>query len=58
MVGDLALADQVLGAGELVGEDHGQQVLGVHARSCGGTFLPPRKRGRASERRRSSASAC
>ena len=32
MVGDLALADQVLGAGELVGEDRGDQVLGVHAR--------------------------
>ena len=32
MVGDLALADQVLGAGELVGEDRRDQVLGVHAR--------------------------
>ena len=32
MVGNLALADQVLGAGELVGKDRRDQVLGVHAR--------------------------
>ena len=32
MVGDLALADQVLGAGELVGKDRRDQVLGLHAR--------------------------
>ena len=32
MVGDLALADQVLGAGELVGEDRRDQVFGPHAR--------------------------
>ena len=32
MVGDLALADEVLGAGDLVGEDRRDQVLGVHAR--------------------------
>ena len=32
VVGDLALADDVLQAGELVGEDRRDQVLGVHAR--------------------------
>ena len=32
MVGHLALADQVLGAGDLVGKDACDQVLGVHAR--------------------------
>ena len=32
MVGDLALAGQVLGAGDLVGEDRADQVLGGHAR--------------------------
>jgi hypothetical protein len=32
LVGDLALADQVFGAGELVGEDRRDQVLGAHAR--------------------------
>ena len=31
MVGNLALAGQVLGAGDLVREDRGQQVLGLHA---------------------------
>ena len=31
MVGHLALADEVLGAGDLVGEDRRQQVLGLHA---------------------------
>ena len=31
VVGHLALADQVLGAGKLVGEDRGEQVLGLHA---------------------------
>ena len=31
MIGDFALADQVLGAGDLVGKDRRNQVLGVHA---------------------------
>ena len=39
MVGDLALADQVLGAGELVGEDRRDQVLGVHPRQLRRHFL-------------------
>ena len=31
MIGNLALADEVLGAGDLVGKHRGQQVLGAHA---------------------------
>ncbi len=30
MVGDLAFADQILGAGDLIGEDRGDQVLSLH----------------------------
>ena len=48
MVGDLALADEVLGAGDLVGEDRAIRSSAPMRASCGGTFLPPRKRGSAS----------
>src|SRR6516225_768158 len=39
MVGDLPLADQVLGAGELIGKDAGDEILGVHAKQLGRHLL-------------------
>ena len=57
MVGNFTLADEIFGAGELVGKHRGDQVLGPMRASCGGTFLPPRKRGSASGCRPPSANA-
>ena len=49
MVGHLALADQVLGAGKLVGKDRGDQILGLHARQLR-RHLPPATEARQGER--------
>ena len=59
MIGDLALAGEVLGAGDLVGEDRGEQVLGVHALKLRRHLLAAAEaRQRERDRRRPSASAC
>ena len=49
MIGDLAIAGDVLEARGGVGEDGGHQVVGCMRCSCGGTLRPPRLRGTASE---------
>ena len=49
MVGDLAVAGEVLGAGDLVGKDRAIRSSAPMRASCGGTLRPPRKRGSASE---------
>ena len=56
VVGHLALADQVLGARELVGKIAAIRSSACMRWSCGGTLRPPRKRGSASATPRSSAS--
>ena len=43
------LADEVLGAGDLIGKTAAIRSSAPIRASCGGTFLPPRKRGSASE---------
>ena len=49
MVRDLALADQIFGAGNLVGKDRRDQVLGRHPGELRRHLLPPRNRGSASD---------
>ena len=49
MVGRLALADQILGAGDLIGEDRSHEIFGLHAHDLRRDFLArpePRKRQR------------
>ncbi len=40
MVGDLAFADQILGASELVGKDRRDQIFGLHAGELGRHLFP------------------
>ncbi len=57
MIGDLALAGQVLGAGDLVGKDRREQILGIHARELRRHLLAAAKARQATvPRRRPSAS--
>ena len=50
VIGDLAFARKVLGAGDLVGKDRADQVLGAHARELRRHLAAAeRKRGRASD---------
>jgi len=52
MVGDLAFADQILGAGDLIREDRRDQVFRLHAQELGGDFLAAAKAGERERERR------
>ena len=49
MIGDLALASEILGAGDLIGKDRADQILGTHARELR-RHLPAAAKARQRER--------